>query len=106
MSLFDNLENILDNGVKYTPQGGSIHIHVRPWQLYMRIDISDTGMGIEREHYHDVFRRFYRGQEAAAQEGVGLGLYLAQGLITRQKGYITLASEVGRGSTFSVFLLR
>lgn len=98
------LENILDNGVKYTPQGGSIHIHVRPWQFYMRIDISDTGMGIEREHYHDVFRRFYRGQEAAAQEGVGLGLYLARGIITAQKGYISVKSSVGEGSTFSVFL--
>lgn len=98
------LENILDNGVKYTPQGGSIHIHVRPWQFYMRIDISDTGMGIEREHYNDVFRRFYRGQAAAAQEGVGLGLYLARGIITAQKGYISVKSSVGEGSTFSVFL--
>ena len=92
--------------MKYTPRGGSIHIHVRPWQFYMRIDISDTGMGIAREHYNDVFRRFYRGQAAAAQEGVGLGLYLARGIITRQRGYMTLKSELGKGSTFSVFLLR
>lgn len=98
------LENILDNGVKYTPRGGSIRIRVRPWQFYIRIDISDTGMGIEREHYHDVFRRFYRGKEAASQEGVGLGLYLARGIITAQKGYISVKSAEGEGSTFSVFL--
>lgn len=82
------LGNILDNGVKYTPEGGSISVSVRLWQFYTRIDISDTGIGIHEEHYHDVFQRFYRAQETAAEEGVGLGLYLANGIITRQKGYI------------------
>ena len=98
------LGNLLDNAVKYTPEGGSICISVRPWQFYTRIDVADTGMGIPAAHYHDVFKRFYRGQSSA--EGVGLGLYLAQGIISRQKGYISVKSEVGKGSTFSVFLLR
>ena len=78
---------------------------MRPWQFYTRIDITDTGIGIPEEHYHDVFRRFYRGEEAAAMEGVGLGLYLANGIITRQKGYISVASKVGKGTTFSIYLL-
>lgn len=99
------LGNLLDNGVKYTPDGGNIHIRVRPWQFYTRVDITDTGIGIPEEHYNDVFKRFYRGEEAAGQEGVGLGLYLAQGIITRQKGYISVKSEIGKGSTFSVYLL-
>ena len=99
------LGNILDNAVKYTPPGGSVAVAVRPWQFYTRIDITDTGMGIPEEHYHDVFQRFYRGAEAAAQEGVGLGLYLANGIITRQKGYISVKSKVGEGTTFSVYLL-
>ena len=99
------LGNILDNGVKYTPEGGTIDILVRPWQFYTRIDISDTGMGIAPQHYHHIFQRFYRTQEAASQEGIGLGLYLARGIITRQKGYITVKSESGKGTTFSVFLL-
>ncbi|MCH1982860.1 HAMP domain-containing histidine kinase [Ruminococcus sp. OA3] len=98
------LGNILDNAVKYTPRGGDIHVTVRPWQFYTRVDITDTGMGISKEHYHDVFQRFYRAQEAAPQEGVGLGLYLARGIITRQKGYISVTSCIGRGSTFSVYL--
>lgn len=98
------LGNLLDNAVKYTPEGGSICVSVRPWQFYTRIDVTDTGMGIPAAHYHDVFKRFYRGQSPA--EGVGLGLYLAQGIISRQKGYISVKSEVGKGSTFSVFLLR
>lgn len=99
------LGNILDNGVKYTPDGGSISVSVRPWQFYTRIDISDTGMGIPAEHYNDVFQRFYRTQEAANQEGVGLGLYLANGIIMRQKGYISVKSNYGEGTTFSVYLL-
>ena len=98
--------NLMSNAIKYTPEGGSICISVRPWQFYTRIDVADTGMGIPAAHYHDVFKRFYRAQPSAAAEGVGLGLYLAQGIISRQKGYISVKSEVGKGSTFSVFLLR
>lgn len=97
--------NILDNAVKYTPEGGSVSISVRPWQFYTRIDIADTGIGIPKEHYNDVFLRFYRAQEVAAQEGVGLGLYLANGIISRQKGYISVKSRVGEGTVFSVYLL-
>ena len=100
------LGNLLDNAVKYTPEGGSVHIRVRPWQFYTRVDITDTGIGIPEEHCNDVFKRFYLAQSSAASEGVGLGLYLARGIITRQRGYITLKSEVGKGSSFSVFLLR
>lgn len=99
------LENILDNAVKYTPEGGAIHVIVRPWQFYTRIDITDTGIGIAPEHYHDIFKRFYRAQEVSAEEGVGLGLYLTRGILTRQKGYITVTSEPGTGTTFSVFML-
>ena len=100
------LGNILDNAVKYTPKGGSISICVRPWQFYTRIDITDTGIGIAAGHYNDVFQRFYRAEEVAGEEGVGLGLYLARGIITRQKGYVSVKSKVGEGTTFSVFLLQ
>lgn len=96
--------NILDNAVKYTPRGGSVTVRVRPWQIYTRIDIEDTGMGIDPDHYHDIFKRFYRAQEASGQEGVGLGLYLAQEIIRQELGYITVQSEKGMGSVFSVFL--
>ncbi len=97
--------NILDNAVKYTPDGGSISIFVRPWQFYTRIDICDTGIGIDEENYNAIFQRFYRAKEVAAEEGVGLGLYLARSIITLQNGYITVKSKKGEGSTFSVFLL-
>lgn len=99
------LGNVLDNAVKYTPAGGSIRISVRPWQFYTRVDIADTGMGIPEEQCNQVFKRFWRSETAAAQEGVGLGLYLAQEIITRQRGYISVKSVVGEGTTFSVYLL-
>ena len=99
------LGNILDNAIKYTPPGGSVTISVRPWQFYTRVDIADTGIGIAEEHYNDIFQRFYRDPQVASQEGVGLGLYLANGIITRQKGYISVKSQVGKGTTFSVYLL-
>lgn len=99
------LGNILDNAIKYTPPGGSVTVSVRPWQFYTRVDIADTGIGIAEEHYNDIFQRFYRDPRVAAQEGVGLGLYLANGIITRQKGYISVKSKVGKGTTFSVYLL-
>ena len=100
------LGNILDNAVKYTPAGGQVTITVRPWQFYTRIDITDTGIGIPEGEYHQVFQRFYRSQAVADQEGVGLGLYLARGIVTRQRGYISVKSKVGEGTTFSVYLLR
>lgn len=99
------LANLLDNAVKYTPEGGSVHVSVRPWQFYTRIDIADSGIGIAEEHYNHVFQRFFRAQEAAGQEGVGLGLYLARGIITRQNGYMSVKSKQGAGTVFSVYLL-
>ncbi len=99
------LGNILDNAVKYTPEGGQIRIRALPWQLYTRIEIEDTGIGIREEHYHDVFKRFYRSQENAGEEGIGLGLYLARCIVSRQEGYISVRSQVGKGTVFSVFLV-
>lgn len=99
------LGNLLDNAVKYTPEGGSIGIRVRPWQFYTRVDIEDTGIGIPEEQCNQVFKRFWRSEEVAAQEGVGLGLYLAQEIVTRQRGYISVKSAAGAGTTFSVYLL-
>lgn len=99
------MENLLTNAVKYTPEGGNIQISVHPWQFYTRVDNSDTGIGIAKEHYNDIFKRFYRAEEVAAKEGVGLGLYLAQMILNKQRGYITVKSKQGEGSTFSVYLL-
>lgn len=98
------LFNLLDNAVKYTPDGGRIAVSVEQWEMYVKIDVSDTGKGIEESRQASVFQRFYREEEIHDKPGVGIGLYLTREIITRQGGYIKLVSEIGKGSTFSVFL--
>ena len=100
------LFNLLDNAVKYTPAGGMISVSVEQWEMYVKLDVTDTGKGIPESRQAAIFRRFYREEEVHDQPGVGIGLYLAREIVTRQGGYIKVASEVGRGSTFSVFLPR
>lgn len=96
--------NVLDNAVKYTPSGGSITIRVEPWQLYTRIQITDTGIGINPQHQNDIFKRFYRENRVRHEEGVGIGLYLTREILERQGGYITVTSAPEKGSSFSLFL--
>ena len=98
------LFNLLDNAVKYTPAGGKISVSVEQWEMYVKLDVADTGRGIPESRQAAIFRRFYREEEVHDQPGVGIGLYLAREIISRQGGYIKVTSEVGRGSTFSVFL--
>ena len=100
------LFNLLDNAVKYTPAGGKISVSVEQWEMYVKLDVTDTGKGIPESRQAAIFRRFYREEEVHNQPGVGIGLYLAREIISRQGGYIKVTSEVGRGSTFSVFLPR
>ena len=100
------LFNILDNAVKYTPAGGQIRVFVEGWEMYVKIDIADTGIGISEQHQGTIFKRFYREDAVHDVDGIGIGLYLAREIVTLQGGYIRVASEVGKGSTFSVFLLR
>lgn len=98
------LFNILDNAVKYTPMGGSISVSVESWEMYLKIDITDTGKGIAESQHGTIFKRFYREEEVHDVDGIGIGLYLAREIITMQGGYIKVVSEIGKGSTFSVFL--
>lgn len=100
------LFNLLDNAVKYTPSGGNIRIRAEQWEMYVKIDIDDTGKGIQESRQGSIFKRFYREPEVCDVEGIGLGLYLARKIITLQSGFIRLASDVGTGSVFSVFLPR
>ena len=100
------LFNILDNAVKYTPAGGQIRVSVEGWEMYVKINIADTGIGISEQHQGTIFKRFYREDAVHDVEGIGIGLYLAREIVTLQGGYIRVASEIGQGSTFSVFLLR
>lgn len=96
--------NILENAVKYTPQSGRITIGMRRYEMYTEIWFRDTGMGIAKEEITEIFKRFYRSRAAENMDGSGIGLYLSKLILEKEKGYMNVASEPGKGSCFSVFL--
>lgn len=97
------LANIVDNAIKYT-EYGTITISAVNYEMFARIDISDTGAGISESEQSKIFTRFYRSKIVPEQEGVGIGLYLARQIISDEGGYIKVTSVPGKGSTFSIFL--
>lgn len=96
--------NILENAVKYSKENSRIQIQVIPMELYTEIQISDEGIGIHKEELTQIFKRFYRSREVENMEGSGIGLYLARLILEKEKGYMTVTSEYGKGSSFHVFL--
>lgn len=96
--------NILENAVKYTEKGGTIQISIRPYELCTEICFTDTGMGIREKEITRIFKRFYRSPDAENIEGSGIGLYLSNLILEKEKGYMMVTSQYGKGSAFSVFL--
>lgn len=97
------ISNVIDNAVKYTPQGGFVRLQITEYPSFLRLDISDNGVGIPEEEQAKIFGRFYRGKQSAGTDGVGIGLYLTREIINKQNGYMKVSSD-GNGSTFSMFL--
>lgn len=98
------IANILDNAIKYSPCDSTVTINITPMELYTRIQIEDQGIGIAPEEFNLIFKRFYRSKQVETMNGTGLGLYLSQLILAKQGGYITVDSQPGKGSAFSVFL--
>lgn len=98
------ISNIVDNAIKYTQSEGTVRVSAYCYEMFVKIDISDNGIGIGEEEIPKIFTRFYRSQNVADEQGVGIGLYLAREIISRQGGYIKVSSKVGKGTTFSVFI--
>ena len=98
--------NILDNAVKYSPEGKEIRVRLKAFEMFSCIVISDQGIGIPQEEQPLIFGRFYRGSEVREQSGVGIGLFLTRQIIEGQGGYVSVRSEKGKGSTFEVYLPR
>lgn len=96
--------NLLENAVKYTDRGGTIEIRVCPYEIYTEIQIIDNGCGIHEEEITEIFKRFYRSPETEHIEGSGIGLYLSNLILEKEKGYLSVKSVYGEGSCFSVFL--
>ena len=100
------LLNLVSNGLKYTPAGGSVTISMTRDERTVEIAVSDTGIGIPEEDLPHIFDRFYRVDKARsrAQGGTGLGLSIAKWIADAHGGRLTVASQVGKGSTFTVSL--
>ncbi len=98
------LGNILDNGIKYTANGGNITVCAQEYSFFVRIDVVDDGIGIDEEEIPKIFSRFYRSFSVSDRPGVGIGLYLSREIVQAQKGYIKVSSKAGEGTVFSVFL--
>lgn len=96
--------NIVDNAVKYTPEGGKIIVEILDMEMFVRIEVRDNGIGIPEDETAKVFQRFYRGTSANGQEGLGIGLYLSRQIIAGEDGYIKVKSKEGEGSSFFIYL--
>jgi two-component system, OmpR family, phosphate regulon sensor histidine kinase PhoR len=104
--LTEALINLLDNAVKYTPDGGSITVDAAASGNGTQIVVTDTGFGIPPKELPRIFERFYRVDRARSRElgGTGLGLSIVKHIVEAHGGHVTVDSTVGRGSTFSLFL--
>lgn len=97
------LGNLIDNAVKYTEQG-NITISVIPYEMFLCIQVADTGIGIPEQEHAKVFSRFYRSESVHDKPGVGIGLFLAREIIALENGYMKVSSRPGKGSVFSTYL--
>ncbi len=100
------ISNLVDNAIKYTPAGGAVTLSEKEYEMFVCVNVTDTGIGISEEETAKIFTRFYRSPEVSGESGVGIGLYLAREILAKEGGYIKVSSRKGKGSVFSVFLLR
>ena len=100
------IDNILNNAIKYSPDGGKIKVGMKTTDAQLIISISDEGLGIPKKDLPRIFDRFYREDKARsrAQGGTGLGLAIAKEIVKQHKGFIWAKSEYGKGSTFTIVL--
>lgn len=95
---------ILDNAIKYTPQGGRVDLSLAKMGNMAHITISDTGYGIEKEEMEMIFKRFWRGKASDGDSSIGLGLSIANSIISAHRGQIKVKSEPNRGTRFTILL--
>jgi two-component system sensor histidine kinase BaeS len=100
--------NLLGNAIKFTPPGGTVVLTLEPHRDGARLEVRDTGVGIDASEIPHVFERFYRGSRAneARGSGSGLGLAIVKSIVDMHGGRIAVESRVGAGTTFTVILPR
>jgi len=109
LSLQEYLEafaNVIENSVKYSPEGSRVKIRVEPYISYISVEVEDQGMGIDKKEYTNIFQRFYRGKEAerTGLEGAGVGLYLVRKILEEQGGNVRVLKSGAWGTTFQMVL--
>ncbi len=100
------LGNLLDNAVKYSPESGVVSVSVKAMEMFVRIGVEDEGPGIPEDELAQIFERFYRGKNAAPEEGNGVGLYLTRMILQREGGYVKVSAGKNGGSCFYIYLPR
>jgi len=100
------LANLMDNAIKYTPAGGRVSVRTRADTNEVCLDVADTGIGIAAHDLPRIWERLYRGDQSRAERGLGLGLSLVRAIVRAHGGAVEVATEPGRGSTFTVRLPR
>ena len=96
--------NLLDNAIKYTPEGGSVTISLRDGSDQAVAVFRDTGIGIPAEEQDKIWARLYRGDKSRSQRGLGLGLSLVKAVVEAHGGHVTVSSQINQGSEFTVRL--
>lgn len=100
------IDNLIDNAVKYTPQGGRVGVRVAVIDKQAKISVSDTGIGIPKTQTHRMFSKFFRAQNAQLRQtsGTGLGLYVSKNIVEKHGGTLTFESKEGEATVFTITL--
>jgi signal transduction histidine kinase len=100
------VDNLIGNALKFTPSGGRVAVRLSGHDEKVELEVADTGIGIASEHHESIFERFYQvdGTTRRIHGGCGLGLALVKEIVERHGGGVSIESQLGRGSTFTVWL--
>jgi signal transduction histidine kinase len=100
------LDNLVSNALKFTPEGGAVHVSLAERDGFVRLEVTDSGIGISPDDQRRLFQRFFRAENAVARQlpGTGLGLYISRVITEAHHGSLSVRSELGRGSTFRLEL--
>lgn len=104
--MFQLVDNLVSNAIKFTPAGGDVRVSVTPVNGVVRLEVADTGIGIESQEQQRLFERFFRASTASEHQipGTGLGLYITRAIVEAHGGSIVVRSDLGEGTSFSVEL--
>ncbi|WP_312792632.1 ATP-binding protein [Sphingobacterium sp.] len=105
MQILQVINNLISNAIKYSPGSNKVEIHIDKVSDYIKISVTDYGMGINYKDKTKIFERFYRASDIQKKfPGLGIGLYVSHEIISNHKGTLWVESEPGEGSTFSFTL--